>query len=58
MLEYLAEKGYEPNYGARPLRRLLSKTVETELSKAIIRGDVREGQNVKMSIDGDSVKFS
>lgn len=58
VLEQLSRDGYDPNYGARPLRRLLSKTVETELSKAIISGEVREGQNVKMSIVDNKIKFS
>lgn len=45
-LTALADQGFDPNFGARPLRRLLVHTVETELSKAIISGAVQEGDKV------------
>ena len=52
-LTALADQGFDPNFGARPLRRLLVHTVETELSKAIIRGDVQEGDKVSIGfVDG------
>ncbi|MBQ1940331.1 MAG: AAA family ATPase, partial [Selenomonadaceae bacterium] len=38
VLQYLADEGFEPDFGARPLRRLLTRIVETELSKEIIKG--------------------
>ena len=50
-LTALADKGFDPNFGARPLRRLLTHTVETSLSKQIIRGDVREGDTVEIGYD-------
>ena len=55
-LTALADKGFDPNFGARPLRRLLTHTVETELSKEIIRGEVQEGDTVRIEAeDGDFV---
>ena len=57
VLTYLADEGYEPNFGARPLRRLLTHVVETELSKAIIRGDVAEGDNVTMTVTDGRLCF-
>ncbi|MBQ1614113.1 MAG: ATP-dependent chaperone ClpB [Selenomonas sp.] len=52
-LTALADQGFDPNFGARQLRRLLVHTVETELSKAIIRGDVQEGDKVSIGfVDG------
>ena len=53
-LTALADQGFDPNFGARPLRRLLVHTVETALSKAIIRGDVQEGDTVNIGFaDGE-----
>lgn len=57
-LQLLADQGFEPDFGARPLRRLLSKVVETELSKAIIRGDVGEGDTVAMTVQEDKLSFA
>ncbi|WP_407398623.1 ATP-dependent chaperone ClpB [Anaerovibrio sp.] len=57
VLQYLSDEGYEPNFGARPLRRLLTRVVETELSKAIIRGDVAEGDNVAMTVTNGHISF-
>lgn len=57
VLQYLSDEGYEPNFGARPLRRLLTRVVETELSKAIIRGDVAEGDNVAMTVTDGHISF-
>ena len=56
-LTALADKGFNPNFGARPLRRLLTHTVETSLSKQIIRGDVREGDTVEIGYDGTDFTF-
>ncbi|MBO5588332.1 MAG: ATP-dependent chaperone ClpB [Anaerovibrio sp.] len=58
VLQYLSNEGYEPNFGARPLRRLLTRVVETELSKAIIRGDVAEGDNVAMTMQEGKIAFN
>ena len=48
-LDYLANEGFDPNFGARPLRRRVTKVVETELSKEIIKGEIGEGDTVKMT---------
>lgn len=53
----LAEEGFDPDFGARPLRRLLTHTVETELSKRIIAGDVRGGDVVELGFDGKNFTF-
>ncbi len=50
VLQCLANEGYDANYGARPLRRLISRAVETELSKSIVKGDVPEGASIKLSV--------
>ena len=53
-LELLANQGFEPNFGARPLRRLISHKVETALSKEIIKGEAKEGDVVEIgAANGD-----
>ncbi|MCB9113836.1 MAG: AAA family ATPase [Caldilinea sp.] len=56
--DYLAEIGYDPSYGARPLRRLLQRRVENELSKRLLKGEYKTGDHVVVGYDpegeGDS----
>jgi len=49
----LGELGFDPVYGARPLRRVLQKQVENPLSTAIIKGEVKEGQTVSVDLGQD-----
>jgi len=56
-LELLANQGFEPNFGARPLRRLISHKVETALSKEIIKGDAKEGDVVEIGTEGGEFVF-
>ena len=51
-LEALANQGFDAAFGARPLRRLLSHTIETLLSEQLIRGDVGENDTVELGFDG------
>ncbi|MBP9096002.1 MAG: ATP-dependent Clp protease ATP-binding subunit, partial [Ignavibacteria bacterium] len=46
--EYLAEKGYDQNYGARPLRRAIQKYLEDPLSEEILKGNFKEGSVIKV----------
>ncbi|MEN6565423.1 MAG: ATP-dependent chaperone ClpB [Veillonellales bacterium] len=55
VLKLLAKEGYDPAYGARPLRRQISRSVETELSKMIVRGEVGEGNTVRIGVQNDAV---
>ncbi|PNG96883.1 ATP-dependent chaperone ClpB [Streptomyces malaysiensis] len=48
--EVIAHEGYDPVYGARPLRRYISHEVETLIGRALLRGDIEEGATVK--VDG------
>ena len=52
-LTRLADQGFDPNFGARPLKRLLVHTVETALSKEIISGAVQEGDTVNIDVGAD-----
>ena len=56
-IEALADQGFDPNFGARPLRRFLTHTVETSLSKLIIAGDIRENETVQIDYDGTNFLF-
>jgi len=47
---YLAEKGYDENYGARPLNRLIQKEVENPLALKILSGEFQEGDTVTLDI--------
>jgi ATP-dependent Clp protease ATP-binding subunit ClpC len=50
---FLAEKGYDPKYGARPLRRAIQKYVEDQVSEEVLKGTFKDGSKVKVSyIDG------
>ena len=46
--DFLIEKGYNPDFGARPLRRAIEHFVEDPLSEAILRGEIREGQSARV----------
>ena len=48
---FLAEKGYDERYGARPLRRVIQRYIEDELAEQVLRGQVHNGELVKISFD-------
>ena len=50
-LTHLVRAGYDPAFGARPLKRVLQKEVETELAKRLIQGQIRDGQTVVVDYD-------
>ncbi|MGO1183129.1 MAG: ATP-dependent chaperone ClpB [Micrococcaceae bacterium] len=52
--EWLALTGYDPAYGARPLRRLIQREIGDQLAKALLRGDIQDGDTVR--VDRDSAK--
>ncbi|KAF0094762.1 MAG: ATP-dependent Clp protease ATP-binding subunit ClpB [Puniceicoccaceae bacterium 5H] len=56
-VEWAAERGYDPIYGARPLRRFLQKQIENRLAKAIISGEAEAGQTIRFDVqDGQLVQ--
>jgi ATP-dependent Clp protease ATP-binding subunit ClpB len=48
--DYLAEVGYDPTYGARPLKRTIQREVETPLAKKIVAGEIRDGMEVNVDL--------
>lgn len=57
-LQQLADQGFNPQFGARPLRRLIVHTVETALSRDIISGAVREGDTVSIGYENGQFTFT
>ena len=55
---WIGEKGYDPTYGARPLKRFLQKQVETQLARALIKGELMDGCEVTFSIKNDQLVMS
>jgi ATP-dependent Clp protease ATP-binding subunit ClpB len=57
---WLAERGYDPAYGARPLRRLVQREIGDRLARALLAGEVRDGQTVLVDVDetGETLTFN
>lgn len=53
--EWVAEKGYDPVFGARPLKRFLQRHVETKLARALIAGGVIEGSDITFTVQNDEL---
>jgi len=49
--KWLADTGYDPSYGARPLNRVISKNIMNPMAKFILEGKIREGDNVTLSTE-------
>ncbi|MGA7787272.1 MAG: ATP-dependent chaperone ClpB [Xanthobacteraceae bacterium] len=56
--EWLAEKGYDPAYGARPLKRVIQKFVQDPLAELILSGGIKDGEKVKISAGRDGLSFN
>lgn len=56
--KYLAEKGFDPEYGARPVKRAIQRMVLDKLADRIIRGELKDGDKVKINIRENSLVFS
>lgn len=57
MRQWLADRGYDPKFGARPLNRLISKEIGNGLADKIIRGELKTGENavVKLNTEKDGL---
>ncbi len=56
-LDYLAELGYDPVYGARPLKRAISRYLETAIAKSILRGEYSPGDTIFVDVEGERLTF-
>jgi ATP-dependent Clp protease ATP-binding subunit ClpB len=57
-MSFIAEKGYDPIYGARPLKRVIQQYIENPLSMAILKGNILDGDRVRAAVDGDRIIFT
>ena len=56
--DWLIKEGYDPEYGARPLRRAIEKHLETPLASRLLRGEFKEGDVILVDLDADVLKFT
>jgi ATP-dependent Clp protease ATP-binding subunit ClpC len=55
--EFLVEKGYDPDFGARPMRRAVERFLEDPLAEEILKGNIHEGEPVQVTREGDKLIF-
>ena len=55
--ELIVSEGYDPVYGARPLKRAIQNLIQNPLAVSLLNGDITSGQTVKVSADGGEIKF-
>ena len=56
--EHLALQGYNPMYGARPLKRTIRQLIENPLSKALLKGEFQDGDTIKIDFKDENITFS
>src|SRR6516162_5043636 len=56
--DFLVSKGYDPSYGARPMRRAVERSLEDPLAEEILKGAFHEGEPIIVSVDSDRLVFS
>jgi ATP-dependent Clp protease ATP-binding subunit ClpB len=56
-IDFLVSVGYDPVYGARPLKRAIQRQLETQIAKAILRGDFKDGDMVYVDLENERLKF-
>jgi ATP-dependent Clp protease ATP-binding subunit ClpC len=55
--DFLVEKGYDPAYGARPMRRAVERFLEDPLAEEILKGNLHEGEPVQVTVEKDKLLF-
>lgn len=56
-VKLIVDEGYDPVYGARPLKRAIQRYIENPLSMEILKGAIRDGGSVKADVKGDKIVF-
>jgi ATP-dependent Clp protease ATP-binding subunit ClpB len=56
-LDFLAEVGYDPVFGARPLKRAIQRELETQIAKSILRGEFSEGDTIYVDVENERLAF-
>jgi ATP-dependent Clp protease ATP-binding subunit ClpB len=57
-IAWLADKGFDPVYGARPVKRALQRELETPVARKIVAGDYAPGATVRVTVAGDALKLA
>ena len=57
VVKHLAQAGFDEQYGARPLRRVIQRTIEDSLSEQLISGKIHLGEGIRMQMDGEQIVF-
>lgn len=55
--DFLIEKGYDPAYGARPMRRAVEKYLEDPMAEELLRGNIKPGENIQVKREGEKLSF-
>ncbi len=55
--DFLAQRGYDPVFGARPLKRVIQRELETPLAKKILAGEIKEGDRVLVDVGLEGLSF-
>jgi ATP-dependent Clp protease ATP-binding subunit ClpC len=56
--DFLVEKGYDPQYGARPMRRAVERFLEDPLAEELLRGQFHEGEPIRVTSDKEKLVFN
>jgi ATP-dependent Clp protease ATP-binding subunit ClpC len=56
--EFLIEKGYDPQFGARPLRRAVEKYLQDPLAEEILRGNIKPSEKVEVAVEDGKLTFN
>ena len=56
-MEFLVQKGYDPNYGARPMRRAVERFLEDPLAEELLKGNVHENDPIQVTLENDKLVF-
>jgi ATP-dependent Clp protease ATP-binding subunit ClpB len=56
--EWLADKGWDPAYGARPLKRVIQKSIQDPLAELLLSGKIKDGETVVISASKQGLKFN
>jgi ATP-dependent Clp protease ATP-binding subunit ClpC len=57
-IDWIVDRGYQPEFGARPLRRAIGRELDRTLSRMLLAGDLRPGQDVRGSVAGDRLELT
>ena len=56
-VDYLADAGYDPQFGARPVKRLIQREILNQLSKALLSGQIEKGQDITIDVEKGNIIF-